>query len=335
MSVLDLRDQRILVTGGSGFLGTHLCGLLTERGCKHVSAPLHSSYDIREQTTTHRMLWEHESEIVFHLAAKCGGIGANMQAQADFIHDNLRMGLNVIDACRKLSVRKLVLIGTICSYPEIVNGPIRESDLWNGYPEPTNAPYGIAKRTLIEVAKAYHKQYGLNVVNVLPANLYGPGDNFDPLTSHVIPAMIRRFTDATRSGLEQVSCWGSGKPTRDFLYVEDAAEAIVRAAERVESPEPINIGTGLQTSTRWLADKLAQLCGFYGTIRWDRTRPDGQLKRVLDTSRMKQAIEFEPATSLEEGLRRTVEWWKDQSREVGEFRHKPGLRDVPDPIEKE
>lgn len=347
--MFDLAGKRILVTGASGFVGKHLMRGLAARNCE--ARGIGHAHDLREWEVANRVMSD-GYDSVFHLAARCGGIGANMAAPVPFMVDNLEMGLNVLNAVKEFDVKKLIMIGTICSYPQnagatLVVGPharimypgeprpIRESDLWSGYPEPTNAPYGIAKRTLIEVGKAYHKQYGLNVVNVLPANMYGPGDSFDPETSHVIPALIRKFTDAVRKGVDQVTCWGTGQATRDFLYVEDACEAIIRAAERIDDdPEPVNIGTGRETTIRGLAERIAGLCGFHGSIRWDKTRPDGQPRRVLDTTRQRAVLDWQASVPLEDGLRRTVEWWQNETRQVGEFRKKPGLRDVPDPVEK-
>ncbi len=328
--MLDLRDKRVLITGATGFLGKAVFKNLRARGCLYLWGPSTRSWDMRSQRGCHKYFVDERPEIVIHLAAKCGGIGANMAAPAEFMADNLSMGLNVIAESKDCGA-KLVLIGTVCSYPEfswtsettnwtqppkmgLFDGKIRERDLWNGYPEPTNAPYGIAKRVLGEVLAAYHKQYGMRCAYVIPANLYGPGDNFDPETSHVIPAMIRRFTEAVRSGIEQVTCWGSGQPTRDFLYVEDAAEAIVRAAERIETSEPVNLGTGQETTMRGLAERIAGLCGYRGSIRWDKSRPDGQMRRVLDTTRQRERLEWMPAMGLEDGLKRTVEWW--QAKEV-------------------
>ena len=327
--MFDLIDKRVLVTGASGFLGRHVIRMLESRG----SEPIYTDgrWDFREELPTLSSIREESPDVVLHLAARCGGIGANMSRPGDFIVDNLRMGLNIIEACKDCEIR-VVVIGTVCSYPEHNDRPIKESELWKGYPEPTNAPYGIAKRTLGEVLAAYHKQHGLKCAYPILANLYGLGDNFDPETSHVIPAMICKFTDARRDGIEHVTCWGTGEPTRDFLFVEDAAEAIIRVAERIESPEPINIGTGIGTSIKEIADRLAVLCGFNGNIRWNSTMPNGQMRRVLETTRQRLMLDWKPAVALDEGLRRTVEWWNSETRRPGEFRHKPGLFGVPDPI---
>lgn len=344
--MFDLRGIKVLVTGASGFVGKHLMRALAARNCEATG--IGSNWDLRDWRSAAHLIAHEKPDAIFHLAARCGGIGANMAAPGDFIMDNLRMGLNVIEAAKEYGVGKLVMVGTICSYPEVTfrfSGPtanqttdpyvwkmqydtedwsIHEDDLWRGYPEPTNAPYGISKRTLIEVGKAYHKQYGLSVVNVLPANMYGPGDNFDPETSHVIPAMIRKFTEAARgaealndgTGRVQphlpVTCWGTGQATRDFLYVEDACEGIIRAAERLDSPEPVNLGTGKETTIRALSVIIAGWCGYRGSIRWDKSKPDGQPRRVLDTTRQRAVLDWMPSVCLDDGLRQTVEWWNGQ-----------------------
>ncbi len=334
--MLSLSEKRILVTGGNGFLGRAVVRVLRQRGCEQISAPHSSDGDLRYQSDAHRLFWDIRPEVVFHLAARCGGIGANMAAPGQFIYDNLAMGLNVIEMARVMHCcQKLVLVGTVCSYPEHNDGPITEADLWNGYPERTNAPYGIAKRCLGEVLKAYHAEYGMKSAYVICANLYGPGDNIDLETSHVIPAMIRKFHESQRNGSAGVDLWGSGNPTRDFLYVDDAAEAIVRAAERVESPEPINVGTGRETSIREVAYCIARLYGSRDHIRWDATKPGGQPRRVLATERCNDLLGWAPVTRLEDGLRETVEWWTNENRLPGEFRRKPGLFGVPDPISKQ
>ena len=256
------------------------------------------------------MLDTKRASVVIHLAAVCGGIGANQARPAEMIHDNLLMACNVVrSAAECLTVKKLVLVGSVCSYPKFCPTPFQESDLWNGYPEETNAPYGVAKRALFELAAAYHRQYGLKVACLLPANLYGPGDSFDEAKSHVIPAIIRKFVDAHESGAPSVTLWGTGRASRDFLYVEDCAEAITLSAERLETPEPINIGTGREVRIAELAETVADAVGYSGEIIWDTSRPDGQPRRCLDISRARALLQFEASTSLAEGLRNTVDWY--------------------------
>lgn len=306
--MLDLKPLRILVTGGNGFLGKAVCRELVRIGAE-VSAPPSSEYDLRDRQQCHKMHFDHSPHIVIHLAAKCGGIGANMAAPADFIHDNLVMGANVISCAEKFGVLKFVLVGTACSYPQAIDRPIVESDLWSGYPEPTNAPYGIAKRCLGEMLGAYHRQYGLPAAYVIPANLYGPGDCFDANRSHVIPAMIRRFCEAVWAGAPSVTCWGTGAATRDFLYVDDAARGIVEATRRLRDAEPVNIGTGTSITMTALADVIATACGYTGKTEWDATKPDGQPVRIVGTER--QWGPWEPQVSLMEGVRKTVEWWTE------------------------
>lgn len=306
--MLDLRPLKIVVTGASGFVGRHLVAALKARGCEDIRTPPHKFYSLIIEDDAYQAI--RGADVVFHLAAKCGGIGANQAKPAEFVYDNLAMGLNVIDACHNHRVKKLVMLGTLCAYPQNIPGPIEPSDLWNGYPEPTNAPYGIAKRTLVEVGKAYHSQYGLNVVNVMPANMYGPSDNFDPETSHVIPAMIRRFAEAKQSGASSVTCWGTGSPTRDFLHVSDACEGIIRAAEWLNDPEPVNLGTGAGVSMATLAETIAEAVGYTGEICWDASRPDGQPNRVVSTGSQRERLGLEPAVKLLDGLRETVEWWR-------------------------
>ncbi len=310
--MLDLTQHRIIVTGGNGFLGRHVYNALRSRGCLDIFCPHSEEYDLRNQPDTYRLFRDFQPSVVLHLAAKCGGIGANLRSPADFIHDNLAMGLSVIDTAKRFEIRKLLLVGTVCSYPADNPGDICETDLWDGYPEKTNAPYGIAKRTLGEMLQAYHTQYGLPSAYVIPANLYGPGDNFDPLSSHVIPAMIRRFCDAREACLDYVTCWGTGQPTRDFLYVTDAAEAIVRAVEHVECPCPINVGTGSSVSMSDLAERIAAAVGFTGKIEWDSSQPDGQMRRQLDTTRQREILGWEAEVGLDEGIPRVVEWYRTQ-----------------------
>ena len=304
------KNKRVLVTGGNGFLGSHVVDKLKERG-SIVFAPRKIDFDIRTKTDAYNIL-SLEPDIVLHLAATCGGIGANAARPADYGFDNLVMGLNVIDACAYQGVQKLVLIGTTCSYPADTPLPLKEEDIWDGYPEATNAPYGIAKRALLTMAQAYRAQYGLNSIYLIPANLYGPRDNFDLETSHVIPAIIRKCVQAVTEGQETVSLWGDGTPTREFLYVEDCAEAILLAAERYDGAEPVNVGTGFHNSIAYIAQEIALLTGFTGRFVWDTDRPNGQACRVLDTTRARQEFGFRAKTPLETGLRCTIEWYITQ-----------------------
>ena len=310
--MLDLREQKIVVTGGTGFLGKHLVEKLKASGCKDVIVPLREP---GSWTNDLRRFEEAESvtvraDIVFHLAALCGGIGANQQRPADFMMHNLLMGLNLIRASSVNGVKKLVMVGTLCAFPKDTDGSIKPEHLWAGYPEPTNAPYGIAKRTLCEVGKAYHQQYGLNVVNVMPTNMFGPGDNFDPQTSHVIPAMIRRFVEARERGREAVTCWGTGSATRDFLHVSDATLGLIRAAAMLDDPEPVLLGSGEGVSMKDLAEMIADIVGYTGRIEWDATKPDGQPVRCVDTKNQVDRLGFVPTKSLRDGIRETVAWYE-------------------------
>lgn len=307
--MLDINPLRIVVTGGGGFLGRWVCCALLEQGCQDVCAPPRTDYDLRNQQQTHKLFFDYSPDVVIHLAARCGGIGANRAAPAEFFFDNLMMGAHVIDCASRFGVRRLVLVGTACSYPQAIGRPILERDLWAGYPEPTNAPYGIAKRCLGTMLQAYHAQYGLPAAYVIPANLYGPGDNFDPATSHVIPAMIRRFSEAARTGQYGVTCWGTGSATRDFLYVADAARGIVQAAQLLDDAQPVNLGTGSSVTMRDLADKVALATGYCGHIAWDSSMPDGQPVRIVGTER--SWSDWQPRFSLPEGLRLTAQWWKE------------------------
>lgn len=302
--------SRVCVTGGGGFLGSHLVHRL---GACFV--PRSRDYDLTREADAARLFAEVRPEVVIHLAAECGGIGANRANPGRYFYANMAMGLHVVEHARRCGVRKLVVIGTVCAYPKHAPTPFSEASLWDGYPEETNAPYGVAKRALLTMCQAYREQYGLNAVYLMPANLYGPGDNFEPDTSHVIPAMIRKFTDAVRCGAECVTLWGDGTATRDFLYVEDAADGIVAALERYDSPEPVNLGTGRETSIRRLAGMIGALVGYGGRIEWDGAMPGGQPRRVLDTARAAALFGWRSTTALEEGLRRTVEWYA--GREAG------------------
>lgn len=294
--------MKILVTGGHGFLGSHLVHRLRAAG-HEVIAPHRWEYGLTLQGHADKMLKDHHPEVVYHLAARVGGIGANQAAPAVFLRDNAVMGLNVLEACAcARPMPKLIMVGTTCAYPCHCPIPFREDDLWNGYPEPTNAPYGVAKRMLLVAAQAYREQYGLNAVTLIPTNLYGPGDNFDPATSHVIPAMIRKVSEAVEEGRREVVLWGDGTPTRDFLHVGDCAAALVRAGEVYNSPEPINLGSGREVSMRELAAIVARAVGYAGAFAWDSSRPNGQPRRCLDTTRAKELLGWEARITLENGI---------------------------------
>ena len=303
--------RRVCVTGGRGFLGRVLCRQLKEVGCDSVIVPERRRYDLTESEAVDRLLTRLRPDVIFHLAAEVGGIGANRLQPGRFFYANLAMGLHLIEAARKHGVEKFVQVGTVCAYPKHCPVPFREADLWNGYPEETNAPYGIAKKALLVMLQAYRKQYGFNGVYVLPVNLYGPGDNFDPETSHVIPALIRKFHEAKRQGWTAVTCWGTGHASREFLYVDDAADAILLAAERLHDSEPVNIGSGREITIRHLAGRIAKLIGFEGTIEWDASRPNGQPGRRLDVSRAADLMRWRAKVDLETGLKRTIDWWAD------------------------
>jgi GDP-L-fucose synthase len=300
---------RCLVTGGSGFLGSAVLTELRRRGHDQVVAPSHQDCGLVRQEATEDLFARLRPDTVLHLAARVGGIGANQANPGLFFYANAMMGINVVEACRRVGVRRLVVAGTTCAYPRVVPIPFREETLWDGYPEATNAPYGVAKRALLTMLQAYRTQYGLSGVYLLPANLYGPGDNFDLESGHVIPAMIRRFCQARDAGAGAVTLWGSGLPTREFLYVDDCARALVLAAERYDSPEPLNVGTGAEVSIADLAALVRRTLGYSGVVQWDTARPDGQPRRRLDTRRAEAALGFVATTTLEEGLRRTCQWF--------------------------
>jgi GDP-L-fucose synthase len=312
---MDLATKRILVTGGAGFLGTHFIALLRERGCREIFSPRSVEYDLTDRAAVQRLYAETRPELVFHLAARVGGIGANQRNPAKYFYDNLQMGVHVIEEGRHAGVGKFVVAGTICSYPKYTPVPFREDDLWNGYPEETNAPYGVAKKALLVMAQAYRQQYGTNAIVLFPVNLYGPGDNFDLETSHVIPAMIRKCVEAQQEGRRDITLWGDGTPTREFLFVDDCARALVLAAERYDGPDPVNLGAGFEISMAELAARVSELSGFTGDIVWDTNRPNGQPRRSLDTSRAKRLFGFEASTTLDDGLRRTIEWFRQHRQE--------------------
>jgi len=305
-------DKRVLVTGGAGFLGSFVVERLREQGCTEVFVPRSRDYDLVSGEAIHRPLQDSRPDLVLHLAARVGGIGANQQHPGSFFYDNLMMGVQLLHAAMQHGVSRFVAVGTICAYPKHTPVPFREEDLWNGYPEETNAPYGLAKKMLLVQAQAYRQEYGFDAIYLLPVNLYGPRDNFDPASSHVIPALIRKFLEARDQGLPEVTLWGTGQASREFLYVEDAAAGILLAAERYQGAEPVNLGAGFEITIAALAAQLAPLCGFSGRIRWDPSRPDGQPRRMLDTRRAREGFGFVAPTRFEEGLRRTVAWYEQQ-----------------------
>jgi GDP-L-fucose synthase len=306
---IDLGGRRIVVTGGAGFLGSRVVERLRARGAD-VFVPRSRDYNLVEGDAVLRLYKDARPEIVIHAAAIVGGIGANRANPGRFFYDNLMMGAQCMEEARRSGIGKFVGVGTICAYPKFTPVPFKEDQLWNGYPEETNAPYGLAKKMLLVQAQAYRQQYGLNSIFLLPVNLYGPGDNFDPASSHVIPALIQKCMDAAREGRAEVDVWGSGKATREFLYVDDCAEAIVLATERYDGAEPVNIGAGFEISIKDLAELIARLAGFKGRLKWDASKPDGQPRRCLDTSRATQEFGFKSSTSFEQGLARTVEWYR-------------------------
>jgi GDP-L-fucose synthase len=306
-------DKRILVTGGGGFLGKHLVARLRQNRPAAIFAPSKTEYDLVQETNVRRVYEDARPNIVIHLAAVVGGIGANRANPGKFFYDNLIMGVQLMEFARRYGVEKFIALGTICAYPKFTPIPFREEDLWNGYPEETNAPYGLAKKMLLVQADAYRTQYGFNAIYLLPVNLYGPGDNFDPKTSHVIPAMIRKCVEAARTGDQQVVLWGTGKPTREFLYVEDAVDAIILATERYNDREPVNLGSGMEISIRELAGLISKMTGFNGKIEWDTSQPDGQPRRALNVDRAERLFGFRARTNFEEGLRRTIDWYTGRS----------------------
>ena len=310
--------KQVMVTGGAGFLGSRVVSKLRQRGCERIFVPRSTVYDLRQVENIRRALQESSPEMVIHLAARVGGIGANRAHPADFFYDNLMMGVQLLHESFRAGVEKLITLGTVCSYPKFTPVPFQEDDLWAGYPEETNAPYGLAKKMLLVQAQAYRAQYGFNAIFLLPVNLYGPGDNFDPETSHVIPAMIRKFVEAKKSRNSEVILWGDGSPTREFLHVEDAAEGIVVAAERYNGEEPVNLGSGQELSIRDLANIIAEEIGFIGKIVWDATKPNGQPRRCLDTTRAREWFQFEAETPFRQGLRKTIAWHLAQRKCSGE-----------------
>ena len=309
---IDLSAKRICITGGAGFLGTHLIKKLKEHGAKDIFVPEYPEYDLVREADILCMIDSAKPDIIIHLAAKVGGIGANREKPGEFFYDNLMMGVQLIHHAWRQGVEKFVAIGTICAYPKFTPIPFKEEDLWNGYPEETNAPYGLAKKMLLVQSQAYREQYGYNSIFLLPVNLYGPGDNFNPASSHVIPALIRKCLEAKEQGSSEIVAWGDGSPTREFIYVEDAAEGITLATEKYNSSEPVNIGASFEISIKDLTETVARLTGFEGSIRWDTSKPNGQPRRKLDTTRAREAFGFEAKTDFEEGLRRTIDWYANE-----------------------
>ena len=303
-------DKRVCVTGGEGFLGRHLCRRLERRGCRNVFVPRIQDYDLTVPPAVERMYEAAAPEVVIHLAAEVGGIGANQRHPGRFFYANLAMGLHLIEEGRRRGLEKFVQIGTVCAYPKHCPVPFREDDLWNGYPEETNAPYGVAKKALLTMIQAYRAEYGFNGIYLLPVNLYGPGDNFDLQTSHVIPALIRKFDRAVQTGATAVECWGTGQASREFLYVEDAAEGILTATENYDGPLPINLGSGHEIRIKDLAETIARLTGYGGRIEWDTSRPDGQPRRQLCTDRAADLLNWQATTDLKAGLQKTIDWWR-------------------------
>ena len=317
--MLDLADKRIVVTGGAGFLGTAVCRVLAARGVapERIFVPRRAEFDLTDESAVERLYDVARPDVVIHLAAEVGGIGANMAHPGRFFYANMAMGLHLVEHARRRGLAKFVHTGTVCAYPKHCPIPFREDDLWNGYPEETNAPYGVAKKAIFVMLDGYRREYGLHSAVAVPVNLYGPGDNFDPASSHVIPALIRKCEEARVAKAPEVVCWGTGVATREFLYVDDAAEGIVRAAEVMEEPVPINLGGGVEIPIRDLVVKIAAACGYAGRIAWDATKPDGQPRRGLDISRARKLLGWEPRQDFDAGLAKTVAWWRERATAAG------------------
>lgn len=315
---MELCTKKIMVTGGNGFLGTYVVRKLKEIGCKNIFIPKIEDYDLVQMEAVKRVYQDTRADIVIHLAAVVGGIGANQKNPGKFFYDNLMMGVQMMEVGRQVGIEKFVALGTICCYPKFTPVPFKEEDLWSGYPEETNAPYGLAKKMLFVQSQAYRQQYGFNSIFLMPVNLYGPGDNFNPESSHVIPALIKKCFDAQKQGLilkegtvPEIVVWGTGRSTREFLYVEDCAEAILLATQKYNKSDPINLGAGFEISIKDLVELIVKLTGFKGKIIWDTSKPDGQPRRMLDTSKAFKEFGFKAKTNFEEGLKKTIEWYKD------------------------
>lgn len=309
-------QRRVCVTGGAGFLGTYVVAKLAELGAMEVFVPRIEEYDLVQKESILRMLAEAKPDVIIHLAANVGGIGANRERPAEFFYDNLMMGAQLIHESWRAGVEKVVTIGTVCAYPKFTPVPFREDSIWDGYPEETNAPYGLAKKMMLVQSQSYREQYGYNTIFLIPVNLYGPGDNFNLQTSHVIPALIRKCVEARDMGQATVTVWGDGTPTREFLYVEDAAEGILLAAEKFNESVPVNLGSGEEISVKDLAEKIAELTGFSGGLEWDTSKPNGQPRRALDTSRAAELFNFRARTTFDQGLKETVKWYQENREEI-------------------
>lgn len=312
--MLNLKDKKIIVTGGAGFLGSFILEKLAARGCKNVFVPKIEEYDLRDRDAIIKLFNKEKPEIIIHLAAVVGGIGANRENPGKYFYDNMIMGIQLIEYARLMNVEKFVALGTICAYPKFTPVPFKEEELWDGYPEETNAPYGLAKKMMLVQSQAYRQQYGFNSIFLLPVNLYGPRDNFNPASSHVIPALIKKCVDAIKNNDKEIVVWGTGEASREFLYAEDAAEAIVLATEKYEKSEPVNIGAGFEIKIKDLIKLIADLCGFKGKIVYDSTKPDGQPRRCLDTQRAFDEFRFRAKVKFEEGLKNTIEWYKNNMK---------------------
>lgn len=309
-------NKNVIVTGGAGFLGQSVVDQLKKRGCKNIFIPRQKEFDLRKESVIKKLYKKVNPDIVLHLAAVVGGIGANRENPGKFFYDNLIMGVQLIEQARVFNIPKFVSVGTICAYPKFAKVPFKEDDLWNGYPEETNAPYGLAKKMLLVQSQSYRQQYGSNFIYLLPVNLYGPGDNFDPNSSHVIPALIKKCIDAKESNAEYIEVWGSGKATREFLYVDDAARGIILASEKYNKPEPVNLGVGTEISIKDLVLLIVKLTGFKGEIKFDKTKPDGQPRRCLDTNRALKEFDFRAKIKFEQGLKNTILWYKQNKVKV-------------------
>ena len=311
---MNLAEKKVIVTGGAGFLGSFVIERLQQRGCKNVFIPRSCEYDLIKEADIIRMLTDVNPDVVIHLAAVVGGIGANRDNPGSFFYTNLMMGTQLMEQCRKFGVEKFIAIGTICAYPKFTPVPFKEEDIWSGYPEETNAPYGLAKKMMLVQSQAYREQYDFNSIYLLPVNLYGPRDNFDPISSHVIPALIKKCVDAKHENLDSITAWGTGVATREFLYADDCAEAILLAAENYEKSEPVNIGAGFEISMRQLTELIVELTDFKGKIKWDSTKPDGQPRRCLDTTKAEKEFGFKATTNFRDGLIKTIEWYGNSLR---------------------